>query len=50
MNETLQKFLSGLVLIGLATAVLLPGRQTPQVIGAVDKLVRGGLRTSITGK
>jgi hypothetical protein len=50
MNETLKTFLSGLVMIGLATAVLLPGRQTPAVIKAFGGVLTGGLRTSITGK
>jgi hypothetical protein len=50
MNETLSKLVAGLVAIGMATAVLLPGRQTPQVVNAFGKVLTGGLRTSITGK
>jgi hypothetical protein len=50
MSETLSKFVTGLVAIGMVTAVLLPGRQSPQVIRAVRDLLTGGLRTSITGK
>lgn len=50
MKETTQTFVSGIVMIGLATAVLLPGRQTPQVIKAIRDLLTGSLRTSITGK
>jgi hypothetical protein len=46
----LQTFIAGVVAIGLATSVLLPGRQTPAVIKAFTGLLTGGLRTSITGK
>lgn len=50
MNGTLQTFVAGLVAIGMATAVLLPGRQTPAVIKALGGLLSGSLKTSITGK
>ena len=42
---TAQKFVAGLVAIGMATTLVLPKRQTPQVIGAVDKLIRGAFGT-----
>lgn len=45
-----QTLLAGAVMIGMATALLLPGRQTPAVIKAVTGLVTGTLKTSITGK
>lgn len=41
---------TGLTMIGLATAVLLPGRQTPQVVRAFRDLLTGSYRTVITGK
>lgn len=50
MSGALQTLIAGLVGIGMATAVLLPGRQTPAVIKAITGLLTGGLRTSITGK
>ena len=50
MNATLQTFVAGLVAIGLATAVLLPGRQTPQVLKAAGGVLSGSLKTAITGK
>lgn len=39
----------GIVGIGLATALLLPGRNTAGVIGAIQKLFSGSLHTAITG-
>lgn len=50
MNEALKTFIAGIVGIGMATAVLLPGRQTPAVIRAAGSLLQGTLRTSISGK
>lgn len=50
MTDALKTFLSGLVAIGMATAVLLPGRQTPQVIKATGNLLSGSLKTAISGK
>jgi hypothetical protein len=49
MGGTIQKFAAGLIAIGVITALVLPGRQTPQVIGAVQKLVSGSLGTAIKG-
>jgi hypothetical protein len=46
----LEKFLAGLIVIGIITAATLPDRQTPKVINAATGFVQGGLRTSITGK
>lgn len=37
--------------VGMATTLLLPGRQTPQVINSVANLFRGSLATAMgTGK
>lgn len=48
---TLQKFGMGIIFIGMATALLLPGRQTVPVIGAFTDLARGTLATAMgTGK
>ena len=46
-----QKFLSGVIAIGMVTTLILPKRQTPQVIGAATQFFRGILSTSMgTGK
>jgi hypothetical protein len=50
MAGTLEKFLMGLVAIGFATAILLPGRQTVPAVKAAGGFVQGGLRTAITGR
>lgn len=44
---TAQKIAMGIIGIGMITTLLLPRRQTPQVIGAVDKLFRGALGTAM---
>jgi hypothetical protein len=46
-----QKIAMGFIGIGMATALLLPGRQTVPVIGAITDLFRGSLATAMgTGK
>lgn len=46
-----QKWLTGLVGIGLVTTLILPKRQTVPVINAVGGLLRGSLATAMgTGK
>lgn len=50
MSGTIQTFVAGIVGIGMATAVLLPGRQTPGVIKAIQGLLSGSLKTAISGK
>lgn len=45
----LQKIAVIAVLTGLATAILLPGRQTVPVLGAIQNLFSGAERTVITG-
>lgn len=47
--STVQKVALGIVGIGLATALLLPGRNTVGVIGAIQKLFQGSLNTAIEG-
>ena len=41
-----QKFLGGIILIGVITAATLPGRQTASVIGATQGLLSGTLKTA----
>lgn len=47
--STIQKVAVGIVGIGLATAVLLPGRNTVGVINALRQFFTGSLHTAITG-
>jgi hypothetical protein len=47
--STVQKIALGIVGIGMATALLLPGRNTVGVIGAIQKLFQGSLNTAIQG-
>ncbi len=48
---TVQKVAMGIVGIGLVTTLVLPGRQTPAVVGAFTNLFRGSLATAMgTGK
>lgn len=49
MKDAIQLGIAGLVTIGIATAVLLPGRQTVQTIGAVGTAGSGLLGTAIKG-
>jgi hypothetical protein len=44
-----EKIALAIVAIGMATALLLPDRQTVPVIGAVQKLFTGSLSTAIRG-
>lgn len=49
--STLEKFVGGLIAIGLVTTLILPKRQTPQVIKAGTDFVRGTMSTAMgTGK
>lgn len=50
MSEALKTFIAGVVAIGMATAVLLPGRQTIGAINAGTNLLKGTLGTAISGK
>lgn len=43
----IQKFMMGIVGIALATTLILPKRQTPQVINAATGFVRGSLGTAM---
>lgn len=49
MSSAVQTFVAGLVAIGMLTALLLPGRQTPAVIDSTRKLLTGSLSTAIKG-
>lgn len=44
--STIQKVAVLIAGASLATALVLPGRQTPQVIGALGNLWNGAMRTS----
>lgn len=47
--DILKTLIAGAVAIGLATAVLLPDRQTVPVIGAATKFTTGTIGTAIKG-
>jgi hypothetical protein len=48
---TIEKVLLGIVGVALVTTLILPGRQTPKVIGAAGSAFRGSLATAMgTGK
>jgi hypothetical protein len=44
-----EKIALAIVSVGMVTALVLPGRQTPAVIGAIQKLFSGALGTAING-
>ena len=49
--STVQKIAMGLIGLGMATTLILPGRQTPAVIDSFGRLGRGFLATAMgTGK
>ena len=45
--STFEKIAMGIVGIGLVTTLILPGRQTPMVIGAFSDLFTGALATAM---
>lgn len=45
--STLQKLGMGIIALGLATTLVLPGRQTPQVLDSGRKFVTGALGTAM---
>lgn len=45
--STFEKIAMGIVGIGLVTTLILPGRQTPKVIGALADLFTGALATAM---
>lgn len=46
-----EKWAAGIISIGMVTTLILPKRQTPKVINAVTRLMRGTLATAMgTGK
>jgi hypothetical protein len=44
--STVQKVAVIIAATGMMTALVLPGRQTPQVIGAIGNLFSGSLKTA----
>lgn len=50
MGKGITIFVAGVITIGIVTAMVLPGRQTAQVISAGGKATQGVLGTAITGK
>lgn len=48
--STVEKIAMGIIGIGLVTTLVLPGRQTPQVINAFSNLFRGSLATAMASK
>lgn len=49
--STVEKFMAGIVGVALITTLILPKRQTPQVINAATGFVRGTMATAMgTGK
>lgn len=47
---TVAKIAMGIVAIAMVTTLILPGRQSPQVIGAVGNLFKGSLATAMASK
>lgn len=50
MGSTAKTFVSGIVAIGMITALVLPNRQTARVLAAGGKAGSNLLGTAITGK
>jgi hypothetical protein len=48
--NAVQKVAMGIIGIGMVTTLILPGRQTPQVVDAFRRLFTGSLATAMTGK
>ncbi|MBG0819138.1 hypothetical protein [Planomonospora sp. ID82291] len=49
--STLEKFVGGIIAVAMVTTLILPKRQTPQVIKAGTEFFRGTLSTAMgTGK
>lgn len=44
---TVEKIAVGIVGIGMATTLVLPGRQTAKIIDAISNLFRGSLATAM---
>lgn len=45
--STAEKIAMGVIGIGMATTLILPGRQTAKIIDAVSNLFRGSLATAM---
>lgn len=50
MSKNVTIFVTGIVAIGIVTALVLPGRNTTNVIAATGTAGKGLLGTAITGK
>lgn len=50
MKPGIQLFIGGIVTIGIITAIVLPGRNSADVIAKTGKAGQGLLGTAITGK
>jgi hypothetical protein len=48
-GNTITKIAMGIVAIGMITALVLPGRQTAQVLTAAGNVFSGSLNTAIKG-
>jgi len=49
MSNTITKIAVGIVTIGMITALVLPGRQTAQVLNAAGNVFSSSLNTAIKG-
>jgi hypothetical protein len=49
MGNSVTKIAIAIVGVGMITALVLPGRQTAQVLGAAQGLFSGSLNTAIKG-
>ena len=49
MSNTITKIAVGIVTIGMITALVLPGRQTAQVLNAAGNVFSNSLGTAIKG-
>lgn len=47
---TVEKIALGIIGVAMATTLVLPDRQTAKVLGAVQGLFQGSLRTAMTGR
>lgn len=50
MEQAIQAFVSGVIIIGIITALFAPGRTTVAGIGAAGTAAKGLLQTAETGK
>ena len=48
--STVEKVLMGIIGVAMVTTLILPGRQTPQVLGAGERFFTRGLGTAMGAK